>query len=113
MSSEALKEIARRLLDYEIVENVEFLRTKVRVHLIAECILDIYYNQSLGKYSYTLIKENKRIVGWDNAPHHISLKSYPNHFHNADGTIRTSHLSGDPLKDLNKVMKQIKKFVKP
>lgn len=112
MSSEVLREVARRLLDHNVVEDVEFLRTKDRAHLITEYILDIYYNQSLGKYSYALIKENKRIIGWDNAPHHISIESYPDHFHDADGTIKKSNLSGDSLKDSSRIMKEIKKFIK-
>nr|MDO8080299.1 DUF6516 family protein [Candidatus Freyarchaeota archaeon] len=112
MSTEALREIARRLVYYTIVTRVEFLRTKVRAYIIGEYILDVYYNQTLGKYSYTLIKENKRIIGWDNAPHHISIKSYPHHFHDADGKIMKSQLSGDPLKDLDIIMRAIKKFSK-
>nr|MDO8079217.1 DUF6516 family protein [Candidatus Freyarchaeota archaeon] len=112
MSSETLKEIARRLVDYSIITNVEFLRTKVRAHLISGYIIDIYFNQTLRKYSYTLIRENKRIIGWDNAPHHLTLKSHPHHFHNVDGTIKNSSLSGDPTKDLSIIMKAIKKFLK-
>jgi len=56
-------------------------------------VFDIYYNQTLGKYSYTLIKEGKRIVGWDNAPHHVSVETHPDHFHDVDGKVKPSHLS--------------------
>lgn len=72
MSSEVLKQIVLRLVDYNIVAHVEFVRTKVRAHLIGNYILDIYFNKTLGKYSYTMIKENKRIMRWDNAPHHTT-----------------------------------------
>jgi len=57
--TEILKQVARKLLDYDIVLRVEFLGTKVRAYLAQEFILDIYYNQTLGKYSYTLIKGEK------------------------------------------------------
>nr|MDO8078581.1 DUF6516 family protein [Candidatus Freyarchaeota archaeon] len=108
MSSDVLEEVARRAVNYKIVSHVEFLRTKVRVHLIGEYILDKYYNQTLGKYSYTLVKENKRIIGGDNAPHHLTVETYPDHFHMYNGTVRKSELSGNPLKDLNRVMKKVK-----
>lgn len=91
---------------------MEFLRSKVRAHLIGGYVIDIYFNRTLGKYSYTLIRENKRVIGWDNAPHRLSLKSCPHHFHDADGTIRNSTLSGDPAKDLSRIMKAIQKFLK-
>ncbi len=39
MSSDVLEEVARRAVNYKIVSHVEFLRTKVRVHLIGEYIL--------------------------------------------------------------------------
>ncbi|WP_456327148.1 toxin-antitoxin system TumE family protein [Archaeoglobus sp.] len=105
--TEILKEVAKKLLDYDIVLKVEFLGTKVRACLVHGYVLDVYYNQTLGKYSYTLIKESKRIVGWDNAPHHVSVETYPDHFHDVDGKIKPSYLSGDPLKDLNKVLNVI------
>ena len=113
MSSETLQEIAWRLADYSIVARVEFLRTKVRAHLTAGgYVIDIYFNRTLGKYSYTLIKGDKRVIGWDNAPHHLSVRSYPHHFHDVDGTVRSSLLSGDPTKDLSRIMKAVKKFLK-
>ena len=36
----------------------------------------------LERYSYYwLDKNNKLIIGWDNAPHHTKLDTYPNHKH--------------------------------
>ena len=36
----------------------------------------------LKRYSYYwLNKNNKLIIGWDNAPHHTKLDTYPNHKH--------------------------------
>lgn len=85
--------------------------TKVRAYLVGGYILDIYYNQTLGKYGYTLIKEDRRVIGWDNAPHHIKVETYPHHFYDIDGSIKPSNLSSDPLKDLDSVMKIIWKIV--
>ena len=36
----------------------------------------------LKRYSYYWLDENdKLIIGWDNAPHHTKLDSYPHHKH--------------------------------
>ncbi|ADC66513.1 conserved hypothetical protein [Ferroglobus placidus DSM 10642] len=106
--TEILKKVAKKLLDYDIVLKVEFLGTKVRAYLVNGYVLDVYYNQTLGKYSYTLIRENRRIIGWDNAPHHVSVRTHPDHFHDVDGKIKPSYLSGNPLKDLNEVLNVIR-----
>ena len=87
MSLPALLETARKLLLSPLVLEVEFLGTKVRAHLPSGYTLDIYYNATLQKYSYTVIKQDKRIIGWDNAPHHKHVTSYPHHFHTQNGKI--------------------------
>jgi len=106
-----LKKIAKKLLDYDIVVRIEFLGTKIRAHLVEEFILDVYYNQTLGKYSYTLIKGDRRVIGWDNAPHHVKVETYPHHFHDIDGSIKPSKLSGDPLKDLDIIMDVVREVI--
>ena len=102
--TEILKEVAKKLLNYDIVLKVEFFGTKIRSYLLNGYTFDIYYNPTLGKYSYILVKENRRIAGWDNAPHHVSVETYPDHFHDVDGKIKPSYLSGNPLEDLDKVL---------
>ena len=106
-----LKKIAKKLLGYDIVVRVEFLGTKVRAYLVEGYILDVYYNRTLGKYGYTLIKGNKRIIGWDNAPHHVKVETHPHHFHDVDGSVKPSNLSGDPMKDLDVVMSIIERVI--
>ncbi len=106
-----LKEIAKKLLDYDIVVRVEFLGTKVRAYLVEGYILDVYYNQTLGKYGYTLIKEGRRVIGWDNAPHHVKVETYPHHFHDVDGSVKPSNLSGDPLRDLDIVVDTVRRLI--
>ena len=68
MSVPTLIETAEKLLVSPLVLNVDFLGTKVRAQLPSGYTLDIYYNATLQKYSYTIIKHDKRIIGWDNAP---------------------------------------------
>ena len=111
-SANILREISKKLLRHGIVLRVEFLGTKVRAHLIEGFILDVYYNATLEKYSYSLVKQGHRILGWDNAPHHIRISTYPHHYHDADGSVKPSNLTGNLENDLNKVMKLVEKYIK-
>jgi hypothetical protein len=72
---------------------------------------DIYYNETLGKYGYTLIRQNRRVIGWDNAPHHPHLPDFPHHFHDEDGSVRPSGFTGNPVNDIVKVVKTINQFI--
>jgi len=94
MSLPVLLETANKLLLSSIVLNVEFLGTKVRAHLQGGYTLDVYYNATVKKYSYTIVKENRRIIGWDNAPHHKHVETHPKHFHASNGSIVPSKMKG-------------------
>jgi len=72
--------------------------------------MDMYYNRTLGKYTYTLIKENRRVVGWDNALHHKHLENFPHHFYTRDGKLISSLLSGDPETDVHIILDYINGF---
>ena len=63
----------------------------------------------MGNNNYTLLKESKQIIGWDDAPH--ICRDVFDHFHDVDGKIRPSYLSGNSLKDLDKVLNVIKNYI--
>ena len=83
---------------------VHDLLNKVRIELQKGYLLDLYYNDTLGKYSYTLVRQKKRVIGWDNAPHHPGLPRFPHHFHCEDGSVEPSPFSGDPEQDIATVV---------
>ena len=68
MSLPTLLETARKLLLSPLVLDIEFLGTKVRAHLPSGYTLDIYYNATLQKYSYTVIKQTHHGLGQHTAP---------------------------------------------
>lgn len=107
MSTTVLRDLARHLLAYKIVIRVEFLGTKIRAYIIHGYMLDVYYNQTTHKYSYTVVKKGRRILGWDNAKHHVQLETFPHHYHSKSGDIVKSQLRGIPIKDLKIVMDTI------
>lgn len=96
---------------WSIITGLEDLRTKIRIYLADNYFLDIYFNATLKKYSYVLIKNEKRILGWDNAPHHKNIKTFPHHFHTRDREVTDSNLTGSPETDLIIVMKIVREFL--
>ena len=109
MSLPVLLETARKLLLSPLVLNVEFLGTKVRAHLPSGYTLDVYYNATLQKYSYTIVKHDRRVIGWDNAPHHKHVTSYPHHSHTQDGKVVQSKMRGNPTEDVALILRETKK----
>lgn len=103
-------EIVEILASDESVEKVEIIGGKVRAYYSKNLFLDIFYNEETRRYDYALILDNKRVLGWDNAPHH-NVPSHPHHKHEGGGVHR-SDLKGDVRKDLPIVLDYIKAFIK-
>jgi len=99
--------VARLISTCPHVVTAHDLVTKWRIELSGGYVLDLCFNESLGKYSYALVKGNTRVLGWDNAPHHPGLDNFPHHLHRADGSIESSSLSGNPDDDLKQVQQII------
>ena len=104
MASKLVNAVSILITECPYVVSVEDLLTKIRVELEQGYLLDLFYNDTLGKYAYALILHNHRIVGWDNAPHHQHLATAPHHFHAEDGTVQPSTLTGDPEKDIFQII---------
>jgi hypothetical protein len=112
MSLPILLETTRKLLRSPTVLYVQFLGTKVQAYLPKNYVLDVYYNITFNKYSYTILKDGKRVIGWDNAPHHQQVKTHPHHFHNIEGNVIESTMQGNPVKDITEVLKEAKRLLK-
>lgn len=94
------------------VTAVHDLFTKWRLELTQGYLLDCYFNETLDRYSYTLIKDNQRIMGWDNAHHHPYLPNFPHHFHTPDHQVVPSALTGHPEADLEQVRLAVESFLR-
>lgn len=105
--------VARFIATCQYVTAVHDLTTKWRLELASGYIFDLYFNATLGKYSYTLVQGGNRILGWDNAPHHPGLANFPHHVHRPSGQIEPSTLIGDPDRDLEQVRVEIEAFLAP
>ena len=87
MATEFNRAVARFIATCAYVTAVHDLVTKWRLELVGGYILDLYFNETLGKYGYTLVQAHTRVMGWDNAPHHPGLANFPHHVHRPDGQI--------------------------
>lgn len=67
------------------VPRVDYHAFKLKVTLADGSTLRIseqYYRDTLEQYAYYwLDADNRLLIGWDNAPHHFHLPSFPHHKH--------------------------------
>jgi len=86
-----------------------FESTKIRAVYGHNLFLDIYYNPDNNRYDVSLIFNNKRVLGWDNAPHHTRVFTYPHHRHEF-GQIFGSDLKNF-LRDLPELLDYVDAFI--
>ncbi len=61
-------------------------------------------------YAYQLYSITS-IVRWDNEPHYPGISTFPHHFHDTEGPVKESNLTGEPEKDLAIVLKYLKDYL--
>lgn len=92
-------------LIYQEEEHVSCLRAKLR--LFDGSILwvrEIYCDDQLDTYSYYWLRsDDSLIIGWDNAPHHPEIETFPHHRHQ-QGKILASEKN--TLDDVLRVVQQ-------
>jgi hypothetical protein len=86
------------------------LVTKIRIELTHNHILDLYFREATGQYSYTIARGNQRLLGWDNAPHYPDLPNAPHHFHREDGGVEASTLTSEPVQDVRAIAERINRL---
>jgi len=67
------------------IPRVDYHAFKLKVTLADGSTLRIseqYYGDALERYAYYWLgADNRLLIGWDNAPHHSHLSSFPHHKH--------------------------------
>ncbi|MBI4648986.1 MAG: hypothetical protein HY738_20950 [Bacteroidia bacterium] len=61
-------------------------------------------------YSYQLFDKTP-LIRWDNAPHYPNIKTHPHHYHDLQGNVNISNLTGDYEKDLQIVFQKLSEFI--
>jgi len=82
-----------------------FEQFKAKIQLVDGSYLhinEVYVSHELRKYAYYWVTPTGEVLqGWDNAPHHPEIASYPHHFHQQD------HVYPSPVRTLEDVFKSL------
>ena len=102
-----------RITDLKLYGRNAF-RVKMQATVAPTLTFQIWLNHNPrhSRYAYQLFSHGGALLRWDNAPHHLHLKtSFPHHFHDDQGRIVPSALQGDALRDLPVVLAEIERFL--
>lgn len=94
---EQIKEFSEVIDSVEVIEFVEeehVSKIKLKLTLIDTTTLwcrEVKVNENIVAYSYYWLRSDRSIiVGWDNAPHHKKVETFPHHKH-VGSNIESSH----------------------
>ena len=76
----------------------------------AQLQVRMYYNRGHLDYAYQLFTDAP-LVRWDNKEEFRHLRSYPHHHHDAQGRVRPSPLTGEPVQDIAIVLQEVTAFL--
>jgi hypothetical protein len=107
--------VAPELSDIRIVENKavdgETFVFKVHASILSHSLqIRFLADKNLRRYSFQLFSD-RPLLRWDNAPHYPSLSNSPHHFHDQDGNVSSSALTGNLLDDFDIVIVEVKRFI--
>ena len=98
------KVVSFQVIDSDAIDEDNFL-LKIRCELSSECTFQIRLRAVAGhiRYSYQEFTD-RPLRRWDNAPHFPHLSDFPHHYHDAQGNLTASRLTGEPTMDLQQVL---------
>ena len=111
-----MREILKRILQVAEKEFLDILKTKpsiigmkLRIYLIDDSLLDVYYHPKGKKYSFHWQKQTESIR-INTAPHHRHIVSYPRHMHSGQRIEADKITDTDlpPEENLRKVLSYIR-----
>lgn len=86
------------------------IKVRTSLNQILKLQIRIYKNYLHIDYSYQVFDDSP-IMRWDNAEHYTEVSTYPHHFHNPDGDVIESPLTGDPEKDVYSVLQILQNLI--
>ena len=106
---------APELSDIQVIEN-EAVDDETFVFKVHAAILPNHLqirflaDRDFKRYSFQLYSD-RPLLRWDNAPHYPELPNSSHHFHNHNGNVSPSRLTGNLLADFDLVLAEIRRFV--
>ena len=102
-------DIVEAVEELEIVERETVSKLKVKLRLFDGSMLwtrEVWIKGAIEAYSYYWLRPDETvIIGWDNAPHHQGVKTFPHHRHIGDGIEESQE------REMSQVLKFIKDFL--
>ena len=102
-------DIVEAIEDLEIVEREIVSKIKAKLRLFDGSMLwvrEVWVNETIEAYSYYWLRPDKTVImGWDNAPHHQSVKTFPHHKHIGDRVEESQE------REMTQILKFIKNFL--
>ncbi len=91
---------------YREEEHISLIRARLRVFDgTILWVREIYIHDNLETYSYYWLRSDESIIiGWDNAPHHRDIETFPHHKH------REENVESSQERGLEDVLQFIKEF---
>lgn len=84
---------------------------KIRAKLVKGSMqIRIYQNLEHIDYAYQFFT-NEPLLRWDNKEEFHRLATYPHHHHDELGNVKPSPLVGDPIRDIEIVLREISAFL--
>ena len=78
-------DIVKSIGKLEILEEEQISKLKAKLSLFDGTILwvrEVWTKEKIEAYSYYWLRPDESvIIGWDNAPHHKEINSFPHHKH--------------------------------
>ncbi|MEW5827426.1 MAG: DUF6516 family protein [Chloroflexota bacterium] len=88
------------------------LEVKIRCSLPKDHQLQIWIHIEPESFDYAYqLFTFAPLLRWDNAPHYGHLSSAPHHFHDENGNVSNSPLTGDVKKDLKIIFGEISQWI--
>jgi len=98
------KVVSFQIMDNDPVDEENFL-FKIRCELSSGHSLQIRIRAAAGHIHYSYQEfADRPLRRWDNAPHFPHLPTFPHHYHDSQGSVVESSLTGDPPLDLSHVL---------
>jgi len=102
-------DIIEAVEELEIVERETVSKLKAKLRLFDGSMLwarEVWIKGAIEAYSYYWLRPDETvIIGWDNAPHHQSVKTFPHHRHTGD------RIEESQEREMSQVLKFIKNFL--
>ncbi len=75
--------LKKYVIEHELTSDYFIIEARKGLYRVS--VYERYVDNVLRNYSYVLLIEDKRVLGYNNAPHYPHIRAYPHYKHVVDG----------------------------